>query len=166
MTVRDKLFFWGVLFFIVVGIMSYVYDKNVCDPRWDEIEKKLDYIKSENSIVKIKLFKENDLYQTNLVADTVLMTDSSEIETIRDLINRRTTGTWNRPIAKWSVKMRLYLSNSETFDIEVSKISNDKESKMTHIYFGSGHCSDNLPETSLILGDHLETSTQFTGQLF
>ena len=162
----NKIFLWGVLLFIAVGITSYVYDKNVCDPRWAVIEKKLTYIKSENSIIKIKLYKENDEFQTNLVGDTILITNRAEIEVIRDLINKRRTGSWNRPTTKWNVKMRLYLSNSETFDIEVSKISNDKESKMTHIYFGSGHCSDNLPETSLLLGDYLETSTQFTGQLF
>ena len=66
---------------------------------------------------------------------------------------------------EWTVRMRLYLVNLETLDLVVTKIGNDKESKMTHIYFGSKHCQDNLPETSLVLGDYLERLAQLDGQL-
>lgn len=166
MTTKDKILIFGVLIFVVIGTISYFYDKNVCDPKWIEIESKLNFIKSENSVVKIELSKETDDFQSNLVGTTVVITDHLEIETIRNLVNKRSTGTWNRPAAKWNVRMRLYLSNTENLDLEVSRIGNDKESKMTHIYFGSGRCNDNLPQTSLILGEHLERLTQYNGQPF
>ena len=155
----------GFSLFIFIWTVSYFYDRSVCEPKWQEIKYKQRYIASQGSILRIELFKESDDFQINLVSDTIVITDSTDIESIRIIINSRVTGTWNRPTPYWSAKMRLFLANAETLDFVVAKIDNDKENKMTHMYFGSKHCHDILPETSLVLGDYLETLTHFDGQL-
>jgi hypothetical protein len=102
----------------------------------------------------------------NLVGDTVVITDITQIESIRKLIKHRSIGTWNRPIAKWRVRMILHLSNLETLDLVITKIKNDKDHDMTHLYFGSGRCHDDFPGVSRILGKQLEILTNFIGQLY
>lgn len=162
MKTNDKLLIVGVLLFIVVGVAAYIYDDNVCNPEWENIKETLDYIKTPNSIKRIELsnaYPTSDL--SNLVGETIVLTDNSVIESIRTMINERSIGTWNRPTAMWKVKVRLTIDNGKTFDFMVSKISNDKNFDMTHIYFGSSHCKDNSPSYSLTLGNYLEKLTDY-----
>ena len=163
---RNKLLIIGALLFIVINIVLYVYEDNVCDPEWENIGKNLDYIKAPNSVKRIELFKAypNSDYKSNLIGDTIVLTDTSVIESIRTMVNERNSGTWNRPTAAWNVKLRMITDNDKTFDFMVSKISNDSTSAMTHIYFGSTHCKDNLPSYSLTLGNYLETLTEYKGE--
>jgi hypothetical protein len=160
---KDKLIIFAVLIFVVVGLIAYVYDDNVCDPEWENIEKNLDYIKTPNSIKKIELlsFDSNSDLKLNLTGDTIVLADNSVIEKIRTMVNERNLGTWNRPTATWNVEMRMTFDNGKTFDFQISKISNDENSDMTHIYFGSNHCKDNTPTYSLTLGSYLEELTDY-----
>jgi hypothetical protein len=98
---KDKLIIFAVLIFVVVGLIAYVYDDNVCDPEWENIEKNLDYIKTPNSIKKIELlsFDSNSDLKLNLTGDTIVLADNSVIEKIRTMVNERNLGTWNRPTA-------------------------------------------------------------------
>src|SRR5688572_26721328 len=114
MKTKDKLLIAGVLIFVLVGIGSAIYDKNVCNPEWRTIEENLDYIKTENSIVKIKLYKAYSDFDINLVNDTVTITNMEDIEIIRTMITGKYTGTWNRPTASWHTQMKLVFDNKRT----------------------------------------------------
>jgi hypothetical protein len=161
MKTKDKLLIVGVLTFVLVGIGLAIYDKNVCNPEWETIEENLDYIKTENSIVEIKLYESYSDFDINLVNDTVTITDINDIELIRKMINGKYTGTWNRPTASWHIQMKLILDNKRTFEFRVSKINNDKSQDMTHIYFGSKHCGESSPNCSETLGNYLENLTGY-----
>lgn len=131
---------------------------------WRSIEENLQYIKKSNCIKKIQLYKAYDYPRTNLVYDTIEITDPYDIESIQQMINDRYQGTWNRPVQSWSVAMKLILDNQKTIDIKVSKIANDKSPDMTHLYFGFNHCSDPFPNCSEKLGDFLEELTSYSGE--
>jgi hypothetical protein len=161
MKTKHRLLIGGTLIFVLVGIGSAIYDKNVCDPEWRTIEENLDYIKTANSVVKIKLYKAYSDVDINLVNDTVTITSIEDIEIIRKMINGKYAGTWNRPTASWHTQMKLIFDNKKTFDFTVSKIDNDKSDDMTHIYFGSKHCGDSSPNCSETLGNYLEILTGY-----
>jgi hypothetical protein len=162
MDIRDKFLIIGVFVFILIGIGSSIYDKNVCDPQWQAIEENLDYIKNPNSIIEIKLFKAHTDFDINLTNDTVTITDPADIAAIQKMINDRYPGTWNRPIASWNTYMKLSLANNRNFEFKVCKIENDKSPHMTHLYFGSKHCRDQYPNCSQTLGTYLENLTAYT----
>jgi hypothetical protein len=161
METNDKILIIGVLIFIVIGFGYAIYDKNVCDPEWHTIEENLDYLTTPNSIVEIKLYKAYPDFDINLVDDTVTISNRADIEQIQRMINNRYSGTWNRLTASWNTKMRLILDNQRTFDFMVSKIKNSKSEDLTHLYFGSTHCSDSSPSCSETLGTYLENLTAY-----
>ena len=151
----------GVLFFFLAGIGSYIYDQKVCNPEWQTISDNLIYIESPNSITKIKLFPAYSYQPSNLVHDTIIITDTSTIETIRTLICNRHSEEWDHPNSAWDLRIEMTLANSKTFKFRVSKIDSDKNADMTHIYFGSIHCPDQYPSCSFLLGKYLETLTNY-----
>ncbi len=157
----NKLLIAAVLIFVLIAVGKGIYERNVCNPEWRTIEQNLDYIKTTNSIVRIKLYKSNPDHDMNLVNDTVTITNTDDIEMIRKMINGTYTGTWHRPIASWHTQMQLILHNRRTFDFSVSKIGNDKSRDMTHVYFGSGQCLDSYPNCSETLGNYLENLTGY-----
>jgi len=161
--IRDKAFIVGVLFFVIIWIGTAIYNKNVCTPEWVTIEENLEYIKKPNSIERIELYKAYDYPQTNLIDDTTEITDPCDIEFIQRMINNRYTGTWNRPTPSWSVGMKLILDNKKAIDFKISKISNDKNPDVTHLYFGSAHCRYGFPNCSDTLGNFLENLTLYNG---
>lgn len=166
MSASDKLLLIGALIFFAIGATSHVVENNVCAPEWRAIEEHLDYIKKPNSIKRIELYKAYQNFKTNLIADTIKITDRSDIELIQKMINTRYPGTWNRSKATWNIRMRLILDNEKSFDFKVSKISNNEARDMTHLYFGSRYCSDNLPSSSEALGNYLENLTAFKGYTY
>lgn len=161
MNTKDKVFLIGASIFVLVAIGLAIYDRNVCDPEWRSIEENLHYIRNDKSIVKIELYKAHTDFDINLVNHTVTITDRTEVETIRQMITSLYSGSWNRPLALWHAQMRLVLDNKTTFDIKVSKISNDKSEEMTHLYFGSKGCAESSPNCSEVLGAYLEILTGY-----
>lgn len=161
MKAKDKLLIIGALFFVLIGVGPTLYDNNFCSSKWRTIERNLDYIRTANSIVEIKIYPTYSDSDINLVTDTVTITDRIRIERIQKMITSRYLGTWNRPIASWDTQMKLILDDNRAFDFRVSKINNDKLESMTHLYFGSRYCRDSSPSCSEALGPYLETLTAY-----
>jgi hypothetical protein len=150
---------------IVLWTTRSVYDTNTCDPLWEDINRKLDHIKTPNSIRTIKLYKEypDSEYKSNLVGDTVIVLDPSVIDSIRTMVSNKYLRKWNRPVGLWHVRVRMTLDNGETLDFRVSKIDNSNTPKVTHMYFGTNLCGDSGPSYSMTLGDYLEKITNYKG---
>jgi hypothetical protein len=164
MGLRDKLLIGGVGIFIIIAIIGGIYNNNVCEPKWEIINKKLDYMNKSGSVKKIELLNRKTGYQTNLISDTLIIEDTIVIEEIRKMINAKYFGTWNRPTASWTILMKVTFDNNDTFDFEIRKINNDKDANMTQIYFGYDDCHDTEPSCSLTLGTYLENLTGYSGQ--
>jgi hypothetical protein len=160
---KDKSIFlpFIFLFIFLCGIGEYIYDQRVCNPEWRTIEDNLIFIQNPNSIKNIKLIPVNSDHSHNLINDTLVITDSSTIETFRILLCSWYNGEWQHPTSAWDARVQITMVNSKTLDFIVSKINNDLDEGMTHIYYGSKHCHDHKPTCSLKLGKYLETLTNY-----
>jgi hypothetical protein len=161
MTIKNKVLVLGLLFFIAISAGQYFYNKNICNPEWQQIKAGLNQLKTPNSIKKIQLFRAYPDDQSNLVSDSITITSDSVVEEIRTMIVNRNTNTWNRPLAEWNVVIKITMDNDQTLSFRVSKISNDQLTNMTHIYFGSKHCKNDSLSYSLELGTYLEEITGY-----
>ncbi len=160
---KDKSIFvpFIFLFIFLCGIGEYIYDQRVCNPEWRTIEDKLIFIQNPNSIKNIKIFPANSDSFHNLINDTLVITDSSKIETFRVLLCSWYNGEWKHPTSAWETRVQITMVNSKTLDFIVSKINNDIDEGMTHIYYGSKHCHADKPTCTLKLGKYLETLTNY-----
>ncbi|HEY0772146.1 MAG TPA: hypothetical protein VGD31_17615, partial [Sphingobacteriaceae bacterium] len=123
-----------------------------------------DHLKNPNSIRTIKIYKLNPNLAFNLVRDTFEIADQQELERIRQMLTEVQRATWKRPLAAWNATMKLFLTNGTTFEVEVSKIYNDRWPGTTHVYFEAVGCaSETGPNYSKTLGKHLEELTGFNG---
>jgi hypothetical protein len=147
---------------LIIIFFSYSqYHKIVCDPLEKKIEQQLEFIrKNEDSIIKIILKKSAPDWKVNLIDKEFIIEDPATLQEIRNMINTKQLGQWNRPTRKWEVLMILELSNNEKLTIEVNKIENDQKG-MTHLYFFVNKCHDDLPNYSLELGELLEWLTNY-----
>ncbi len=158
---RSILLPFGILFLFLAGIGSYIYDQRICNPEWQTTSDNLIYIESPNSITKIKLIPAYSYQPANLVHDTIIITETSTIDTIRTMLCHRYRGEWNHPVSDWNVRIEITMTNLKTFEFQVSKINNDKNADLTHMDFGSKQCYDDKPTCSLLLGKYLEKLTKY-----
>lgn len=123
----------------------------------------LEQLRSDSSIREIVLFKASPGWEVNLVSDSIFIRDTPTLGTLKDMLLDREIGSWNRPVAVWTVSMKMVMADGSHATWQISRIGNDKKKEMTHIYTGSGICNEGLPRYSLSLGDYLESITEYSG---
>lgn len=160
MTKKGKLLLLVIATMILIGGGSRVYDLIVCKTTRGKTQNKIDYLQKTGSVKAVELLNKRTGYETNLIGHSILVTDSVTVEEIRKMIVQKSRTTMNHPTAKWSVLLKVTTDNNESLDFEVSKISNDRDSSMTHLYF---QC-DSYTSSSLTLGNYLERLTEYKGK--
>jgi hypothetical protein len=164
MTDRSKLFLVSVVVFVVIVLIVRSFDD--CDEILHDFDEAKKHFNDPDSIEEIVLYKTSPGWNINLVKDTVTIRDDSTIRVLHKLVVDRAVGEWNHPVPKWNVIVEFKMTGGRKIAWRVSRISNSKIEKLTHIYPGRESCYDGPPEYSLLLGEYLEQSTGFTGATF
>ena len=162
---KNKLFLIATMVFAIMVFCTTMFRNRSgnCDEARNEYEKALQRFETEGSIRKIELYKTYPGWQVNLVRDTVVLIDDAIKLTIRQMLLDRGVTSWKRPTASWDVTMKFYLGSDASITWRISRINNDREPKMTHIYPENQACFNGPPEYSLSLGDYLEKVTGYSG---
>lgn len=162
MDTRSKLFLIGFAIFITTGVVVQSVDN--CDEIASETNaamKEIDTLMIE----QIELYNTYPGHTKNLVEDTIIITETAAMFALHKMIAGRVSGTWNRPVSKWDVTMKIKLAGGSSVVWRIRRIANSKVDKLTHIYPGEKTgCYEASPRYSLLLGDYLEQLTGFTGK--
>lgn len=150
------------IFIGIAGVSLFCTDRR-CDLENARAVNVIEQLRADSSIKEIVLFKAYPGWDINLTGDTIFIRNGSTIDSLRGMLLNREIGNWNRPVAVWTVSMKIIMTNGSHATWKISKIGNDKIKEMTHIYTGSGGCTEGLPRYSLVLGDYLEHITKYSG---